>query len=234
MSQNVSGKTVNGVPLEEILTPSPMIPELVQRIAHRKVKRPDLEIVSSHPQWPEFFEGFKGRILAAFEAPGPHETGHLAEEKVDILAISHVGSTSVPRLPAKAVIDIDLILTDNTLSSEAFYVPRLEAAGFQFLLREPAWYEHRFFVASEPMSCNLHVFGPKCAEVERHRIFRDWLREHDDDRELYARTKVECAAKSVEHGEDIMAYTARKEGVIQEILARAFAALVSDAVQDGE
>lgn len=216
MIMDPANKAVNGVPIQDILQPLQDDPELVQRISKRKVKAPELAIVDPDPQWLEHFQTFKSRILAAFEEGGDHGS------KVTILSINHVGSTSVPELPAKAVIDIDLVLSDNSLSVEPYYVPRLEAAGFQYLLREPAWYEHRFFCASEPISCNLHVWEPQCAEAERHRIFRDWLREHDDDRELYARTKREVAALSREKGEEMMDYTLRKNEVIGEILRRAF------------
>ncbi|KAI0127087.1 grpb/dephospho-CoA kinase [Xylariales sp. AK1849] len=51
------------------------------------------------------------------------------------LAIKHVGSTSVPNLPAKDVIDIDLVIIDP--SAEDAYVPNLEDAGFRFLFQEP-------------------------------------------------------------------------------------------------
>ncbi|KAK3048918.1 hypothetical protein LTR09_009813 [Extremus antarcticus] len=225
--------SINGLPLEAILSPYEDKPELVQRIAHRKVKAPELAIVEPDPQWLDHFQTFRSRILAAFEQPqGPSDEVQRQEDgdtaiRVTIQSINHVGSTSVPGLPAKAVIDIDLVLSSNTLSYEPFYVPRLEAAGFQFILREPEWNEHRFFASAwvEPMSCNLHVWGPQCPEVERHRIFRDWLREHEDDRELYATTKRECATLSREKGEDVMQYNSRKEEVIRQILTRAFTEL---------
>ncbi|KAK5705733.1 hypothetical protein LTR17_021421 [Elasticomyces elasticus] len=212
---------INGVPIEAILQPYEYKPELVERIAHRKVKAPELAIVDPDPQWLDHFQTLKSRILAAFK----ETTSESTADSVTILSVNHIGSTSVPNLPAKAVIDIDLVLSSNALPFEPFYVPRLEAAGFQYLFREPGWHEHRFFCASEPMSCNLHVFGPQCSEVERHRIFRNWLREHRDDMELYARTKKECAALSREKGEIMVDYTLRKEDVINQILTRAFEAL---------
>ena len=150
-------KTVNGVPVEAIVYPCKDDPELVERIANRKVKGPELAIVEPDSQWLNHFQTFRSRILATFEPHGPGDEVHQQgsgnnDSRVVILSINHIGSTSVPKLPAKAVIDIDLVLSSNSLSFEPFYVPRLEAAGFQFLLREPAWYEHRFFCASEPMS----------------------------------------------------------------------------------
>lgn len=220
-------QTYNGIPIEAIVKDHEMDPDLVERIAHRKVPAPKLAIVEPDPQWPSYFQSFKDRILEAFgqESPKnelPQPPSNDDDKKVTVQAINHVGSTSVPNLPAKAVVDIDLVLSEVTLPYEPLYVPVLEKAGFQYLLREPAWHEHRFFAAHAPMSCNLHVFGPLCPEVERHLIFRNWLRKSEDDRELYARVKRECAKASREKGEDMMAYTERKESVIREIRGRAF------------
>ena len=227
----MASKTINGVPVEDIVNHLEINEDLVERIAYRKVKAPELAIVEPDPEWPKYFQGLRSRIVAALEQrgvdrPSPQAGGgDTTADQVTVLAINHVGSTSVPGLPAKAVIDIDLVLSSNTLAAEHFYVPRLEAAGFQYLLREPAWYGHRFFAGHKPISCNLHVWGPRCPEVERHRILRDWLREHEDDRELYARTKREVAAVSREKGEDMMKYNSRKEKVILGILTRAYTAL---------
>ncbi|KAK5165130.1 uncharacterized protein LTR77_009227 [Saxophila tyrrhenica] len=213
-------KLINGIPVEEILNPIINNLELVERISHRK-KAQELTIVDPDPQWPEYFKTFKDRILKAFDPQGDEQGGNDGM-RVEILSINHVGSTSVPNLPAKATIDIDLVLSSTTLSSEPFYVPLLESGGFQYVLREPSWYEHRFFVAYEPMPCNLHVWGPKCAEVERHLIFRDRLRENDGDRELYGRTKREAMRVVREGGEGMVEYTKRKDEIIGGILGRAF------------
>ncbi|KAK1515605.1 uncharacterized protein CCOS01_12803 [Colletotrichum costaricense] len=139
-----------------------------------------------------------------------------------LTVISHVGSTSVPNLPAKDVIDIDLAVENPT--DEAAYAPALEKAGFQFLLREPEWHEHRFFAMHRPFSCNLHVFKVGTAELARHLIMKEWLIEHDDDRDLYAKTKTEAAGMSNSLGETVMEYNFRKENVIRAILERAFKA----------
>ncbi|KAK7209117.1 hypothetical protein V2G26_016295 [Clonostachys chloroleuca] len=110
------------------------------------------------------------------------------------IEVHHTGSTSIPGLPAKNIIDIDLVVPDNT--DEPAFVPALEAAGFQFLTREPHWHGHRFFCGYEPMVANLHVWSPDCPEVERHRIFRDWLVEHPEDKELRIRFVRSCAGLS--------------------------------------
>lgn len=180
-------------------------PELVERISLRKRKE-TLEIVPPDPSWPQVFEQFNSRIVAAL--------GDTA------LVVHHAGSTSVPGLPAKNVIDIDLVVADIT--DEAAFVPALEEAGFHFLLREPHWHEHRFFCAYEPQPANLHVWGPDTPEVERHRIFREWLLQNDDDRALYAEIKKEAARQTTETGGVMMDYNFRKDGVIRQILQRAF------------
>ncbi len=71
------------------------------------------------------------------------------------MQVEHVGSTSVPGLAAKPVIDIVLVVSDS--ADEAGYVPDLEAAGYALQFREPDWYEHRFLRDHDP-DVQLHVF----------------------------------------------------------------------------
>lgn len=168
----------------------------------------DIRVVDYDPEWPERYRGLKARIRDAVGAAA--------------IGIDHVGSTSVPGLPAKPVIDIDLIVADS--ADEAAYVPALRRAGFVLRIREPWWYEHRVLVAQEPRA-NLHVFSPGAAEPARHRIFRDWLRAHPDDRDLYRDAKIAAADEANAAGEHVMEYNARKQQVIREIYGRAFVAL---------
>jgi GrpB-like predicted nucleotidyltransferase (UPF0157 family) len=169
--------------------------------------QPHVEVVEPDPAWPQWFDGLAGRIRAAL---GPRA-----------IQLEHVGSTAVPGLPAKPVIDIDLTVADP--GDEAAYVPALEAAGFRLRVREPWWYEHRVLRAEDP-ACNLHVFGFDSPEPVKHRIFRDWLRGHPDDRDLYAGTKRRAADEATALGEHTMQYNLRKEQVVREIYHRAFVA----------
>jgi len=178
----------------------------VQRVSHRRNKR-SIEMVDPNPKWASSFMLIAQRIQAAL--------GDRA------LAIEHVGSTSVPHLAAKDNIDVDLVVADPT--AEEAYVRDLEGAGFQFLLREPAWYEHRFFGFDEPYA-SIHVWGPGSPEPARHRIFAKWLREHEDDRRLYEQVKRQAAAASRELGEKMDEYNFRKQAVVREILDRALEA----------
>jgi GrpB-like predicted nucleotidyltransferase (UPF0157 family) len=132
-----------------------------------------------------------------------------------VLAVEHVGSTAVPGLAAKPVIDIDLIVADTT--DEDAYVPALARAGYVLRIREPDWYEHRLFKGPDT-NVNLHVFSPGCEEYERHLRFRDRLRTHPGDRDRYLTTKRDLAAHdwpTVNH------YAEAKGATILEILARA-------------
>ncbi|KAI0433879.1 GrpB domain protein [Xylaria sp. FL1042] len=176
-----------------------------ERIGTRPQK--PLEIVDYRAEWPSMFAEVEKRIRQA-----------LSDR---VVLIQHVGSTSVPGLAAKDVIDIDLVVADP--GNEDSYVPGLQGAGFKFLFREPAWYQHRFFCLEEPYT-NLHVFGPDSPEFVRHRLFRDWLREHEDDRNRYTAVKREAAKSSTAAGENVQQYNNRKEPVIRDILQRIFEA----------
>ena len=135
-----------------------------------------------------------------------------------IIAIEHVGSTSVPGLPAKPIIDIDLLIEDT--ADESRYLPALEELGYRLILREPWWYGHRMLV-SPAEDVHLHVWPAGAPEPVRHRLFRDWLRAHSADRDLYAATKRRLARDTVHRPGD---YSLAKNDVIDAIYARIFAA----------
>ena len=120
--------------------------------------------------------------------------------------------TSVPGLPAKPVIDVVLEVADS--SDEPAYAPALEAAGYVLRIREPNWHQHRLFKGPDT-EMHLHVFSTGCKEIERMLVFRDWLRAHAEDRELYAREK------DWKYGQN---YADAKTHVVTEIMARAMAA----------
>jgi len=133
------------------------------------------------------------------------------------LQVEHVGSTSVPELIAKPIIDIVLVVVDS--AREEAYVPPLEAAGYALRIREPDWYEHRM-LSGRSADVNLHVFSSGCPEIGRMLRFRDRLRADPADRGLYAAAKRELAARDWRHLQD---YADSKTAVIDEIVARASA-----------
>jgi GrpB-like predicted nucleotidyltransferase (UPF0157 family) len=163
--------------------------------------------VEPDPAWPWAFGQLEERIRVALGA--------------DALEVEHVGSTAVPGLAAKPVIDVDLTVTDP--ADEPAWLPRLEATGFELVVREPWWHEHRALVHDDPR-CNLHVFGPGTPELVRHRLFRDWLEAHPEDRDRYRDAKLGAAHETNQAGERVMDYNARKEPVIRDIYDRAFRA----------
>ena len=161
----------------------------------------EVVVADYDPEWPAWFDQAAERIRGAL--------GDAA------LEIHHVGSTSVPGLAAKPLIDINLVVADTT--DEDAYVPQLEALGYVLRVREPDWFEHRMLRGYDP-PVNLHVFPPGCEEVERMVVFRDWLRAHDEDRELYERAKRDLATREWKY---VQNYADAKTEVVKQILARA-------------
>lgn len=156
-------------------------------------------------RWPDRFASEAARIAPA-----------LGERA---LRLEHVGSTSVPGLAAKPVVDILLEVSDS--SDEAAYVPALESAGYVLRIREPAWHGHRLF-KRPGAEINLHVFGRGCTETARMLAFRDRLRTSAADRDLYERTKRELAQRQWKY---VQNYADAKSAVVEEILARALGAV---------
>ena len=163
-----------------------------------------IELVDYDPAWPGLFAREAERIRAA-----------LGERAV---LLEHTGSTSVPGLAAKPIIDMPLAVPDS--SDEESYAPALEAAGYVLRIREPDWHEHRVFKGPDT-NVNLHVFSDGCPEIDRMLRFRDWLRTDQADRELYEQTKRKLAAREWTYVQD---YADAKTLVVEEIIARALTA----------
>lgn len=162
-----------------------------------------VEVVAPDPAWLESYAITRERVCGA-----------LGER---VLAINHVGSTAVPGLWAKPMIDIDLTVANS--ADEDAWLPDLEAAGFVLRVREPDWEEHRLVRGREPAS-NVHVFSPGAREPQRHLKFRDWLRSHPEDRDLYAVAKREVAAQGFT---DAMLYNNAKAWCVYDLYERVFA-----------
>jgi GrpB-like predicted nucleotidyltransferase (UPF0157 family) len=179
-----------------------MTEERLRKITIGELKPLDhpIVVVDYDPTWPTLFEREAERIRTV-----------LGDR---VLRIEHVGSTSVPGLAAKPVIDILLVLTDT--SDEPAYIPDLEGAGYILRIREPDWYEHRVFKGPDT-DVNLHCFSRGCPEIERMLAFRDRLRANEADRILYEETKRELAGKTWKY---VQNYADAKTAVVQEILAR--------------
>jgi GrpB-like predicted nucleotidyltransferase (UPF0157 family) len=154
------------------------------------------------PSWPQRFETLRARIAAALDGM--------------VSVIEHVGSTAVPGLAAKPIIDIDVVLRSATDMPLA--IARLASLG----------YEHRgdlgipgreaFRTPPSDWPHHLYVCRPDSQEHRRHLLFRDHLRKHQEDANAYASRKRELAGKC---GDDRERYTQGKSEFVSEILQRA-------------
>ena len=157
-----------------------------------------IQIVDYDAGWPKKFE-VHARVIAE------------ALRRV-ALRIEHIGSTSVPGLAAKPIIDI-LVVVQNS-ADESSYTPHLEAAGYILRVREPHWNEHRMF-RTHKKDVHVHIYTVGCAEIQRVLIFRDRLRMNIDDRRRYEKTKRELAARE---WPNMDAYAKAKTEVIESII----------------
>lgn len=153
------------------------------------------------PAWPELFAREERRIGSALGARA--------------LRIEHVGSTSVPGLAAKPIVDV--VLQVAASADEPAWLPALEATGYVLHIREPDWFEHRVLKGPDT-DVNVHVFSDGCPEVARMLLFRDRLRAHPEERDLYERTKRALAARTWDR---VQSYADAKSDVVAQILARA-------------
>lgn len=160
-----------------------------------------ITLVDYDPRWPALFEREAARVRSVLGATA--------------LRVEHVGSTSVPGLCAKPIVDLVLVVPDS--ADEPAYVAPLEAAGYTLRIREPDWFEHRLLNGPDT-DVNLHVFGVGAAEIDRMLRFRDHLRTSEADREAYAEAKRRLARRRWRH---VQHYADAKTSVIDAIMERA-------------
>jgi GrpB-like predicted nucleotidyltransferase (UPF0157 family) len=176
-----------------------MVGEPVETRLIGGVEKREIKIVVYDADWPKKFEKHAKRIADALGGSA--------------LRVEHIGSTSVPGLAAKPIIDI-LVVVPNS-AHESAYLPRLKAAGYVLRVREPDWNEHRMFRTPQK-DVHIHIYSAGCPEIERNLAFRDRLRRNSDDRRRYEQTKRELAAKE---WADMNAYAEAKTEVIESIIA---------------
>ena len=182
------------VPLTEEEIEAATVGELVPHNA-------TIRLAEYDPLWPALYEREAARVRGVLGGAA--------------LRLEHVGSTAVPELAAKPIVDMVLVVADS--ADEDAYIPALEGAGYRLTIREPDWYEHRLLKGPDT-NINLHVFSDACVEVDTMVAFRDWLRAHDDDRVLYEHAKRDLAARTWRHMQN---YADAKSAVVQDIMARA-------------
>ncbi|MBF4627842.1 GrpB family protein [Curtobacterium flaccumfaciens] len=165
---------------------------------------PEPVTVTLHPAdsaWAAVFADHRRRILEALPGSG-----------TDAPVVEHIGSTAVPGLAAKPIVDIVVVVADIT--AEATYLDQLLAAGYELRVREPG---HRL-VRTPARDVHVHVYERGATAVDEYLLLRDHLRDDADDRALYERTKRELLDRS---WDDMNAYAEAKTAVITAIKERA-------------
>ena len=162
-------------------------------------------IVDYDPRWPALYEEERDRILAV--------VGSL------IIGIEHIGSTAVPGLGGKPIIDI--MPAVGCLTDAERCIEPLEGIGYEYVPEyNELMPERRYFHKGPPQAhtFHLHVVERASEFWERHLLFRDWLRTHPEDAQEYYRLKKELAAR---FGRDREGFTDAKTSFIESIVARA-------------
>lgn len=162
-----------------------------------------IELAAYDPEWPKVFARHAAIIRSALGGAA--------------LQIEHIGSTSIPGLAAKPIVDILVVVPDS--SHESLYLPQLESSGYALRVREPDWNQHRMFRTPQ-QDVHVHVYSAGCGEIERLLVFRDRLRGNASDRARYEAVKRDLAARD---WPDMNAYADAKTEIVEQILAAAIA-----------
>ena len=167
---------------------------------------PDQVIIEDYdPRWPQLFEMLRSRIAAV----------------LDKLAISieHVGSTAVPGLAAKPIIDIDVLVRSST--DLPAVIRKLADLGYEHRGDLGVSGREAFRAKADAIYHHLYVCPPGNREYECHIAFRNYLRTHAADATAYALLKRELANR---FGNDREGYNEAKSEFVQRILQRALEA----------
>ena len=166
---------------------------------------PAVRIVEYDPAWAELAAAEIGRIAAA--------VGEAA------VGVEHVGSTAVPGLAAKPIVDLQIAVAE--VGRRDLYVEQLEGIGYLFV-PDPDSPDFHFFAkpAARPRSFHLHVCAAGSEDERRHLAVRDYLRAHPEEAAGYAALKRELAAR---HPGDRLAYIEGKEEFVTALERRALA-----------
>lgn len=161
-----------------------------------------IEIVTYDSGWPDLFNGLGVK---------------LRESLCDVaLRIDHIGSTAVPGLAAKPIIDIQISVTDLQ-PTEPFRLP-LERLGYTFRADNPELTKRYFREVPGTRRTHVHVRRAGSWAEQFALLFRDYMRTHSEDAASYAQLKRQLAQ---EYTFDRHGYTEAKSGFIWEVMYRA-------------
>lgn len=158
-------------------------------------------------------------LIVPYDPAWPGEFRRTADQLATVLpetwVIEHIGSTSVPGLSAKPIIDLAIRVPDLDAVDER--IDTLRAIGWYPIARGPQTHRVLVRMRGDQRTHIAHFFRAEDWDTVHQRIFADWLRRHPADRDLYAEAK-RSAAREATVGRD---YTLRKRSVVQEITDRA-------------
>jgi GrpB-like predicted nucleotidyltransferase (UPF0157 family) len=166
-----------------------------------------IEVVTYDPDWPRWFEAEQDRLIRVLGSRA--------------VSIDHIGSTAVPGLAAKPVIDILATVEPFPLPPEV--VAAVESFGYEY--KGEYGIAGRQYFRTRPHARHLHVFAPGSAEAEQHLLFRDYLRSHPEPAREYEALKRRLAA---EHRLNREAYTEGKADLVRAILDTARAEVTTE------
>lgn len=169
-----------------------------ERLKMVKGKSPVVQVVPYNGQWPRFFEVHTQSVAPFFGSN--YVTAH------------HIGSTSVPGLWAKPVIDMIVVVHDLVKAKKA--IPDLKSLGYVYA-GEAGIPFHLYFYKSD---CHLHIFEKESPEIAHALCFRAWMASHQDDAQEYVALKKKLAQT---YSHDLRAYGAGKNAFIKTIDAKA-------------
>jgi GrpB-like predicted nucleotidyltransferase (UPF0157 family) len=161
-----------------------------------------IEVVPYNPNWPIYFEEEAKLIKAALGS--------------NCIAIHHIGSTSVPSLSAKPI--IDMIPVVKSIRDVDTKNAEMLALGYEAKGENGIPFRRLFGKGIALRTHHVHIFEQNSLEIERHLKFRDWMRNHISDREAYAQLKINLAQQ---FPNDIMSYCLGKDEFIASIDAKA-------------
>ena len=165
------------------------------------LQRGAVQLVPYTPAWATLFQAERARLQSALGA--------------DALDIQHIGSTAVPGLAAKPILDLGIAVAAEAVVATC--VPRLVALGYTYQGCRGADQGHFFDQGPEQsLTHYLHVLLIHEAAWSNYLCFRDYLQAHPAARDAYMRLKQDLASR---YAEDRAAYTAAKATFVQHILA---------------
>lgn len=164
-----------------------------------------VEVVPHDPAWAQSFQAEAEVIRAILGS--------------EVVAVHHIGSTAIPGISAKPIVDIMVEVRD--IARVDAYADRFAAQGYR-PMGENGIPGRRYFIKGpdEARTHHVHIFAAGNPEIERHLTFRDYMIAHPEDARAYSRLKEDLAAR---FPTDIDSYVAGKDAFVKEIDRRAAA-----------